>query len=149
MRHPTILDPVELEKACKEGTLVDAALRFGTTPRTIGKYARKYGIELPKTLICGHCKQPKRLNCFNAKYPGICIKCRVELGLEENTRHGRTGYHKTQLVRVKCHNYDCRKPFLSKTGHDGKPIQFYCDVCKSEWDNEGGWEEMPCGARVG
>jgi hypothetical protein len=146
MRHPTILDPVELEKACKEGTLVDAALRFNTTARTIGKYAHKYGIELPKTLICSHCKQPKRLNTFNAKYPGICVKCRVELGLEENVRKGRTGYHKVQVMRAKCHN--CHKPFLTKTGYDGKKIEYYCQPCKSLWEYEGEWEEVSCGVRV-
>jgi Zn finger protein HypA/HybF involved in hydrogenase expression len=140
------IDHEFFKKVCEsqEMSTPDLAALFQIANRTALKLQLELGIKPRTYLKCSICGQRRKVNCYSKKFPGVCVKCRFETGLEANYHHRGLRIAGdpdcVQTVRAKCH--ECHKPFLSRVTFDGKHAEYYCPVCKS------GWHEYEDGGEV-
>ena len=154
MRHKVDINHDFFRKVCEsqEMSTPDLARLFDIANRTALKLQLELGIKPRTYLKCSICGQSRKVNCYSAKFPGVCVKCRFEKGIEENYHH--RGNREVKIgdadciptVRAICH--ECRKPFLSRATWDGKHAEYYCPVCKSGWYEHENEQEYACGMRV-
>ena len=148
------IDMLLLRKIFQQGqmTVVEISEMFETlhgshiSGAKIAKLRRQMGIETPKTMKCIKCGEMKALNCFRAGYTGICVKCRVKLGIEKVHQRGHGKQAKVIKMRgVLCHG--CHKPFPKDAPARFDPrskrrLDYYCPVCKAGNDEIEDFDEL-------
>jgi hypothetical protein len=140
------------KKVCEsqEISTPELANLFQIANRTALKLQLELGIKPRTYLKCSICGQRRKVNCYDARFSGPCVKCRFKTGIQANYHH--RGIRKVgdpdcvQTVRAKCH--ECRKPFLSRVTHDGKHAEYYCPTCKEGWQEYEDPHELACGMRL-
>ena len=132
MRPRKHFNRVLLEKALRQGemTVKELSEMFELSSRKIGTFRSGLGIKRATAIKCTVCGLPKAPNCYRSDYPGICIICRREMGLEVNHAFGR-GRPRTdetiKTARAKC--LKCGKPFLTRLGYKDQKVNRICAIC--------------------
>lgn len=132
MRPKKHFDRVLLEKALRQGemTVMELSGMFELSSRKIGMFRNSLGIRRATAIKCTVCGLPKAPNCYRSDYPGICIICRREMGLEVNHAIGR-GRPRTdetiRTARTKC--LKCGHAFLTRLGYKDQKVNRICAMC--------------------
>ena len=152
MRQKVDINREFFKKVCKsqEISTPELANLFQIANRTALNLQLELGIKPRTHLKCTICNHRRKVNCYSAKFPGVCVKCRFSTGIEANYHHKgwRTKGDPDCIptVRAKCH--ECGKPFLSRATWDGRHAEYYCPVCKSGWHEYEDAQEAVCGLGI-